>query len=97
MHHHSYVCSSTDVCVCKIPHVRVVNAFSQMLRGTIFSTFPVGKSTYFEECIPNLRNAVQFASDMRVWDESPPVRDVRVCECGFSDASWEFVFRVCCR
>ena len=48
------------MCVCKCPPVRVVNAFSQMLRGNMFSTFAAGKSTNFEECILHLR--LQFNS-----------------------------------
>ena len=49
------------MCVCKCPPVSVVNAFSQMLRGNMFSTFAAGKSTNFEACILHLR--LQFNSD----------------------------------
>jgi hypothetical protein len=52
----------------KVRDVRAMNAFSQTLCGNMFSTFAVGTSTDLKECITTC--TVQFASDVRVYDES---------------------------
>ena len=79
----------------KVRDVRVMNAFSHTLCGNMFSTFAAGTATDLKEYITTFICAVQFASDVRVYDGS--LRCPR-CDCvDVSDASWErfSTFAVC--